>query len=890
MIGRVESCPGLAEARRAFNDKIRLGTAGAKEYVESHFSTVTGLVDRLEKFAQFRDEQKLSLKEVQHNLRTIREDSKLISTFPSGSKTFGCFTVDSSSLKEDLVSLAKSAYPKAKSVLGKAYRTALSEFWTEVEGIKERLTGEKEDLEAYEELIKTVKRMRPNNMELQNQVALAQGIFADFFAGSEKKAASAKELGGTVDRLVRSIESLNVMFSRKVLQIQSKGDQLIEMLERRLDVLVGSLRALQQKLANEALVRLPSLESAALVLQRVAAAKSALAEQQTAIRSVSNFIELLRDVSLPQLSALKVFKQTDAEHVYAEAEQLIEDTSELWTRIGKYCEAEEIAKKTEFLQLDFAATKAEAIGFRRFVENGRKEMEARFGGQKIFDELVGKAKILEGLVDSTEPMQRLVGFPQVAVMKAAKKLRIAAGEKFTLFDLKEIGEWDELKRRAIDEVCEDFAEETRVVRELAELRTGIERAELTVRPLSQGENMFALTEYEGFFELLESSAVRAETLAARPTSEKYKPEVDRLRKDIQMVQGAAEQLLLAQDKWLQLRRLFECKALREAMAEQARALQEQETVMLGITGNLARSPGAYKFLLQERLGPQLAAVSSGLQKIQKEAEDLLENKKVQIPRLLFLSNTQLIEFFLGVRSQSFTHIQRLFPGVCKLLSRTGKTASVLPGEHVYSDPEPVSSTRRRTNVVKWLTEEKEDMLGRKSEQAATDSTEIEGLVGGDDELIRLVEPVPLGNSEKLGEAVEWVLKFEYQMQQTVSKSIAQAINSFTKASLEEWVLDFPVQVVLTAAHMIITHEMSELLQPESEDEDDQSRDLEEEENAARRHEQKKELPKKVWSPLVLEPESEEQKAQKNREITEMFGSFAEDSHFPSTQHGFMNAI
>ena len=691
------------------------------------------------------------------------------------------------------------------------------------------------------------------------------------------------------------------MFGRKTLQIQAKGDLIIEMLEGRLDGLVGTLKNFELKFVEETLANPPGLDNSSTVLQNIAAAKKHLSQQQDLLQRVSAFIELLRDINLPQLSTMKLYKKTDAEHVFEESERLIEDARVLWTRIAAYHETLNLAKNSEFLKLDYAGTKASALGFRKFVETQRKGVEAKFGCQKLYPQLISSATELETLIDSTEILQKLVDMPQAAISKATAKL---GGEKFRLFDLSAKA-FPERVKRELEAILEDFAGEARVMRELRNIRAEIERAELVIKPMhddTENTTMFIFTDYEGLFDLFESAAVRLEVLGSNPAAggeQSYKTELETLRKEVQQLQGSAEQLLLAQDKWLQLRKMMECKALCSAVPAQLKSLQEQETVMLNITGNLSREPSASKSLLKEPLMSQLTAVNEGLQKIQKDVEELLENKKVQMPRLLFLSNTQLVEFFTGVQTQSFTHIQRLFPGIRRLLLKQSKAASALPSEPVYADPEPLSATKRRVNVVKWLNEEKEEIFRRKNnrddESKSPRTTEIEGIVGDDDELLRLTEGIPLQKCEGLGEDLKWVLQLEVQMQQTVAKNIAHAINSFDKAALEEWVLDFPLQVILTAAHMIITHEMSELLQPELEGEDpaEQSKDLEEAEEMGRGghhhvpEEIKKEQPvkqTKVWSPLVLEAESEDDYRSgksKDHEIVDMFSSFSEDPHFPS---------
>ena len=50
------------------------------------------------------------------------------------------------------------------------------------------------------------------------------------------------------------------------------------------------------------------------------------------------------------------------------------------------------------------------------------------------------------------------------------------------------------------------------------------------------------------------------------------------------------------------------------------------------------------------------------------------------------------------------------------------------------------------------------------------------------------------------------------MQETVGKLINYAVNTFPKQSLDEWILDYPQQVILTTIHLILTHEINELFE------------------------------------------------------------------------------
>ena len=78
--------------------------------------------------------------------------------------------------------------------------------------------------------------------------------------------------------------------------------------------------------------------------------------------------------------------------------------------------------------------------------------------------------------------------------------------------------------------------------------------------------------------------------------------------------------------------------------------------------------------------------------------------------------------------------------------------------------------------------------------------DILGMIGRNNELL-LFE-----NSVGVHESVEgWMMEVERQMKETLSKMISYAVTTFPKQSLDEWVLDFPQQIIYTSIQLILTH-------------------------------------------------------------------------------------
>lgn len=63
-----------------------------------------------------------------------------------------------------------------------------------------------------------------------------------------------------------------------------------------------------------------------------------------------------------------------------------------------------------------------------------------------------------------------------------------------------------------------------------------------------------------------------------------------------------------------------------------------------------------------------------------------------------------------------------------------------------------------------------------------------------------------------GSPENWLKDVENQMQDTVAKLIGYAVSSFPKQSLDEWIVDYPQQTIMSTIHLILTHEINELFQ------------------------------------------------------------------------------
>jgi len=87
-------------------------------------------------------------------------------------------------------------------------------------------------------------------------------------------------------------------------------------------------------------------------------------------------------------------------------------------------------------------------------------------------------------------------------------------------------------------------------------------------------------------------------------------------------------------------------------------------------------------------------------------------------------------------------------------------------------------------------------------------SEVLGLISANSELFLFENKVAYNR----GKAECWLQGVESNMQETIGKLINYAVNTFPKQSLDEWILDYPQQIILTTIHLILTHEINELFE------------------------------------------------------------------------------
>jgi len=85
------------------------------------------------------------------------------------------------------------------------------------------------------------------------------------------------------------------------------------------------------------------------------------------------------------------------------------------------------------------------------------------------------------------------------------------------------------------------------------------------------------------------------------------------------------------------------------------------------------------------------------------------------------------------------------------------------------------------------------------------------LINNDNKAIKEVEGFEVSGTGT-GNVEQWLLKVEQSMQETMQKQMQYAVKSFATRALDEWVLDYPQQVVVTTLMLVLTNEVNDILE------------------------------------------------------------------------------
>ena len=408
----------------------------------------------------------------------------------------------------------------------------------------------------------------------------------------------------------------------------------------------------------------------------------------------------------------------------------------------------------------------------------------------------------------------------------------------------------------IQHLYEESREESRQESSLINIKKVWDTLELVMEPYRERMNTFTLKNSQQVQYVIEEHLAIIENIEKVQYSEHIQPEIDDWRLKLNQMRKVLEYWVDAQEAWLQLEPIFSSSHMQESLPQEYESFNDIQGNFRKIMWNTFHTPKAALNLLMANRDNMLLSIMEGLSSLRKNIKGFLEARRANFPRFFFLSDPQLLEFLSNVhsREQYDKHLSALFPGAQRLYIKEINPRRFPPAdlegdtEEANMDKAPFANF---TPVVNELLgpfdfseasvlqdnmsfpsanssfvmkqQSLEEKYPEQLEMGGLHPFEVLGMLGYNEELLFFERSVGIH------EGVEgWLGEVEKQMKESLGKMVSFAVGTFPKQSLDEWVLDFPQQVIYSAVLLILTHEITELMEEAGKDNESNSGDSSEE--------------------------------------------------------------
>ena len=370
---------------------------------------------------------------------------------------------------------------------------------------------------------------------------------------------------------------------------------------------------------------------------------------------------------------------------------------------------------------------------------------------------------------------------------------------FTLIDLKN----SKIQRfhTQINEILAQADSELGFEKMVEKIENEVGEMRLKLEPFEQIANTYILVDYEIIGGLIEDYIIMLEGAEENVHALYVKREIKELLDTLQIMQKVFQKWVEAQRKWLYLQPIFGNESLQDFLPKDFEQFKTTEQIYYNIMQAAYKNPRAKANLTLKMRHQIFEEIIGYLERIHKSVDEYLETKRLSFPRFFFLSNTQFLMLLslLSSRKDVRAYLPSLFPGVQNLLLSGGIVSNTLPVPPFPEEEDPKPGYVTGGNITDLH-------LNSRQIEGPPEVSHVFGLISDYEELLPFQSPVEMGN--RAGEV--WMQEVERQMQTTIVQLINYAIASFPVQALDEWILDYPQQVILTTIHLILTHEISEL--------------------------------------------------------------------------------
>ena len=273
---------------------------------------------------------------------------------------------------------------------------------------------------------------------------------------------------------------------------------------------------------------------------------------------------------------------------------------------------------------------------------------------------------------------------------------------------------------------------------------------------------FVLSALDDVMQLLDDQVVKTQTMLGSPFIAWLKKRTEDWEKKLKTMTDVLDEWLSLQKNWLYLEPIFGSEDIMRQMPVEGKKFQGVDAFFRRMMGEAVEQKLILTVCTQDNLLNQFLKFNTELELILKGLNQYLEVKRLAFPRFFFLSNDELLE----------------------ILSQTKDPKAVQP--HLGKCFENIVSLEFKENL------------------------DIVAMYSGEGERVDYLKTiVPTSQVEA------WLLQVEGQMRESLASMAINCLAAYhTEKSREDWVLNWPGQMILAGSQFYWTQEVEQALHDE----------------------------------------------------------------------------
>ena len=289
-------------------------------------------------------------------------------------------------------------------------------------------------------------------------------------------------------------------------------------------------------------------------------------------------------------------------------------------------------------------------------------------------------------------------------------------------------------------------------------------AELQTRLLTttefRGTGQFILVDVDDIISLVDDQLVTTQTLLTSPYIQPVKKRAVERLSFLRLSAEIMESWVECQRSWLYLQPIFTGTSIQQKLYKEARDWTMVDKTWTGIMTLTHNHPDFVNVMHRENLLENLQECNRLLDSITQGLNAYLETKRQAFPRFFFLSNDELITILSHTKD---------FDIIMKSMSKLFEYVN--------------SMTVTEDSIITEMIDEGE------------------------------LEHVPLKNQVdgKTDEIEDWLNAFEDEMKNTLKNLIKEALANSNKRKREQWISDYPSQVIIITNQILWTQQVTNVL-------------------------------------------------------------------------------